>query len=344
MPTVSCDKAGCTVVDTGTCLLSHPEPSSCPHFHELSREEESAGPAGTTTDEEVEALPLPSLAARRFPPGLELGVDDAAEIMRARYSYLVGILGSWDAGKTCFLLSLYLMASRAGLPPSYLFAGSQTLQGFEARARRLREWSGGPLPEQLADHTSLADPRQPAFLHVALRETSGMKRLLDVVLTDLPGEWSKNLVDRAATADRFMFLQRADGLIVVVDGPRLDSAAQHPELQRSRHLLERLVQAVGVDAKVPLVLLVSKSDRLKMKRPAAVDDLAHHAETLGFRPEVVLCAAFSEDPATIPNGLGVFESLEKILSSGRASRLSTASAQHGMQNERAFIRFSNPSI
>jgi hypothetical protein len=314
----ACNKAGCTVADTGTCLLSNPAPRTCPHFRQVDQEEDLTRRAPVSA-EGVDAFSLPGLPARRFPAGLELGLEDAAEIMRARYASLIGILGSWDAGKTCYLLSLYLMASRASLPPKYIFAGSRTLQGFEDRARRLREWSGGPLPEQLADHTSLADPRRPALLHLALRETTGAKRLMDLLLTDLPGEWSKNLVDRADTAERFMFLRRADGIMLVIDGPRLDSTAQHSELQRSKHLLERLVHAVGVDITTPLILLVSKCDRINMKRPRPVDEIEEHARSLGFKPQVVMCAAFSLIPATVPNGVGVMEALEKILVYDQAS-------------------------
>ena len=338
MANETCDHAGCQVVESGSCLLSHPDPSACPHFRDLTvnaiADESITVPSGQT-----EPSHLPGAAARRFSAGLELGLEDAAEIMRARYSHLVGILGSSNAGKTCFLLSLYLMASRGALPKTHLFAGSRNLPGFEARARLLRVWKGGPLPEKLADHTTLADPRQPGFLHLALRETSGAKRLLDVLLTDLPGEWSKNLVNQAATVDRFTFLQRADGIVIVVDGPVLNSATRHSELQRSRHLLDRLVQSVGVDVTTPLFLLVSKYDRLEMQRPAAVDDLAHHAKSLGFRPEVVLCAAFSTIPETVKNGLGVFETLEKIVAFTPTAGNDDTSADITTVHQRAFLNF-----
>lgn len=343
MATGTCEKAGCTVADTGICLLSHSDPNTCPHFDAARDREESAKPV-PQAPELTEPLPLPGSAARGFPAGLELGTEDAAETMGARYSYLVGILGSWDAGKTCFLLSLYLMASHGAIPPKYLFAGSQTLPGFEARARRIRRWKGGPLPEQLADHTSLAHPRQPAFLHLALRETGGAKRLFDVMLTDLPGEWSKDLVDRAATADRFTFLRRSDGIIVVVDGPLLNSKSRHSELLRSKYLLERLVQSVGVEVATPLVLLISKCDRLQMKRPEAIDELERHAKSLGFSPEVVLCAAFSATPETVQSGLGVFEALEKILAHAPVPRHETASPHKAAAGGRAFLNFHHRAI
>ena len=338
MITHTCTSPGCQVLESGTCLLSYPDPNACPHYRDVTvtakPDEVIPAPSGQT-----EALPPPGSAARLFSAGLELGVEDAAEIMRARYSHLVGILGSSDAGKTCFLLSLYLMACRGGLPKSHLFAGSRTLPGFEARARLLRLWKGGPLPEKLADHTTLADPRQPGFLHLALRETGGARRLYNVLLTDLPGEWTTNLVNRGATSDRFSFLRRADGIVLVVDGPLLTSATRHSELQRSRHLLDRIVHSVGVDVTTPLLLLVSKCDRLKMQRPAAIDDLEHHAKVLGFRPEVVLCAAFSTIPESVENGSGVFETVEKILADPRTVGHNESSHEQTSVSQRAFLKF-----
>ena len=338
MVTQACDYPGCQVLASGSCLLSHPDPVTCPHFGDVAvpivADESSAAPS----EEAVLSQP-PGSAARLFSAGLELGLEDAAEIMRARYSHLVGILGSSAAGKTCFLLSLYLMASRGGLPTSHLFAGSRTLPGFEARARLLRMWKGGPLPDRLADHTRLADPRQPGFVHLALRETGGAKRLCNVLLSDLPGEWSADLVKRAATSSRFGFLRRADGIVLVVDGPVLKSATRHAELQRSRHLLDRLVHSVGVDVTTPLVLLVSKYDRLHMRRPAAIDYLAEHARSLGFRPDVVLCAAFSTVPETVENGLGVFETVERVLADAPTVSHSRSSGDDLAASRRAFLSF-----
>lgn len=337
--TGTCEKPGCTVADSGICLLSHADLSMCPNFLVAgdNDNEEAVGPAAPPPQAKS-PLPSPGSAARRFPLGLELGTEDAAVIMRARYTYLIGVLGSWDAGKTCFLLSLYLMASRGALPPDYLFAGSQTLQGFEQLARHIRKWKGGRLPDQLADHTNLADPRQPALLHLALREVRRAKRLLDVMLTDLPGEWSKHLVERAATAERFKFLRRADGIVLVIDGPLLNSKSRHVELQRSKHLLERLIQTVGVEITTPLILLISKCDRLKMERPAVVDELEEHAKDLGFMPQVVLCAAFSNIPHIVANGLGVFEALGAILSDIN-SPLPTVGSRPIALAGRAFLNF-----
>ena len=334
MTTVSCGKQGCTITETGICLLSHAPPSECPNYRAI---EEADGLQPTSPNSSGDPIPQAASIARQFPLGLELGSDDAAAIMASRYAHLIGVLGSWDAGKTCFLLSLYMMASRGALPGRFSFAGSQTLPGFEARARRLREWKGGQLPAQLADHTSLAHPRQPALLHMALREASHQRGRFDVLLTDLPGEWSKNLVDRVDTAGRFAFLLRADGLIIVVDGPLLESKAKHAEIQRTKHLLDRLVDAVGIDTSTPLVLLISKGDKLNQKIPPFVGELEDYARRLGFQPHVILCAAFSTAPQQMKNGQGVFEALEVILLADVPNKTRSSSQEAEPRTGRAFL-------
>jgi hypothetical protein len=262
-------------------------------------------------EETVTEGSIPTSGTRTFHTGLELGIEDALEVTRANYSHLIGILGAWDAGKTCFLLSLYLLAARAALPNGYRFAGSLTLKGFEDRARRLRKWKGGPLPEQIADHTSLSDTRQAALLHLALRGGSDDRRF-DLLLPDLPGEWCKNLVDRGSTADRFSFLKRADGIILVVDGKALDSTSKRVEITRSKHLLERLKESVGVDLTVPMTILVSKGDAIGMKLPSAAVEVLEHATSLGFGAKAVVAAAFSYN-AAVASGTGVFEALEPLI-------------------------------
>ncbi|MCL5746176.1 MAG: hypothetical protein M1541_19975, partial [Acidobacteria bacterium] len=182
----TCGNPDCTVSATGKCLLSHENLAECPHFRAGDWEREVEVAEATPAARVETSLPQ-KMAGRKFHLGAELGVEDALEIMSARYAHVIGVLGSTDAGKTCFLSSLYLMASGGSLPAPYQFAGSLTLQAFEERARGLRQWKDGQLPSQLADHTVLTDPRQPSLLHLGLRESAGERRRFDLLLTDLPG-------------------------------------------------------------------------------------------------------------------------------------------------------------
>lgn len=336
----SCEKVGCTVAESGICLLSHAAPESqCPHFKvgvTVGQTDNGATAAQPIGKEPL--IPSASDVARKFHTGLELGTDDALEITRSRYAHLIGVLGSYDAGKTCFLLSLYLMASRGVLPAEYAFAGSLTLKGFEDRARRLREWKGGPLPSQLVDHTSLADPRRPGLLHLAMRQRAGERRRYDLLLTDLPGEWSKNLVDRADTASRFEFLRRADGIVLVVDGPSLLGSQRHSVVERTRLLMERLTASVGIDTSTPTVILLSKCDEIDMTRPPLVDDLVRFGSELGLAPRAMMSAAFSRN-AAVPNGTGVFEAIAHIINpTSPALQGQPRTLRYG-ESDRAFATF-----
>jgi len=149
--------------------------------------------------------------------------------------------------------------------------------------------------------------------------------MFDLLLTDLPGEWTDNLVLRASYAEAFRFLNRADGIILVVDGKQLMSDEhRHGELQRMRYFSDRLANDVNVSRDTPFVIVVSKSDEIGMQMPPAANDLRDHLVSLGFPATTISAAAFSRTPETVRNGTGVFDAIERILfhpvSSNGASR------------------------
>jgi hypothetical protein len=260
-------------------------------------------------------VPKPKIQpGRKFHHGNELGTQDALGITSTRYAHLIAVLGSSDAGKTCFLSSLYLMASGGALPSDFEFAGSETLQAFDDRARGLREWQNGQLPSQLVDHTFLSDKRQPSLLHLSIREAQVERRRFDLLLTDLPGEWTDNLVLKASNAESFKFLHRADGIILMVDGNRLMSDERHADLQHMRYFTDRLANDVGVSKNTPFIILVSKCDEIAMQMPPTADELRAHVESLGFPATVILSAAFSRNPDEVASGTGVFSAVQTILS------------------------------
>jgi hypothetical protein len=302
---VSCSNPDCTVAATGKCLLLHEDPRSCPQFLHLAKATARGDPESATND-------LGDIG-RQFHAGNELGIEEAAELMRMRYTSIIGILGQYDVGKTCFLSSLYLLAACGGLGPQLRFAGSLTLSGFEARARRLRQWKDGALPHQLVDHTSLSDPRVPALLHLALQEVAGMHRRFELLLTDLPGEWSKALIADVGNAERFRFLSRADGIVLVLDGPKLRSELRHQEVHSAELLLSRVADTIRIDRAIPLVIMVSKADELQLDVPADVAKVDRCACDLGFSPIVVPVAAISRKPDEVKSGTGVLDVIEHIL-------------------------------
>jgi hypothetical protein len=212
------------------------------------------------------------------------------------------------------LNALYLLASHAGLEPRFRFAGSLTLAGFELRTRRLRKWENGQLPEQLAEHTTHADPRNPGLLHLSLSDDRHGSRRIELLLTDLPGEWTTRLIEQSQTSERFGFLQRADGLVIAVDGLRLrDPSQKHVELLNLEHLVDRLADAVDLDRRVPIFFVACKADASGVELPPGLNRVVEHARGKGFVAHAVAVASFSRKPDEVANGHGIQALMESIV-------------------------------
>src|SRR4029077_3525643 len=127
------------------------------------------------------------------------------------------------AGKTAALVSLYLLASRAQLR-GFGFADSRTLMAFNEISQGALDWNEGKLPDQLTQHTELADDRTAGFLHLRLRHEES-EETCDFLLPDLPGEWTTSFVDKDRN-DRLQFLKRADVIWLMMDGAQLRDTSQ----------------------------------------------------------------------------------------------------------------------
>ena len=307
MSTGRCSLAECTLAVTGMCVLAHSPASGCPNF--LSEPE----PADHGTPD----LPKSDLRTRPLSAGNELGTQELASQMAQRYGTVVGVLGDTGTGKTCLLSALYLLASIAELRIGLTFGGSSTLVGFEQRLRLLRSWEGAGLPDQLVEHTILADPRRPGFVHLAFNDAR-LRTTHDLYFSDLPGEWTTDLIKRVSVVTRFLFLRRADVLLVAVPAPSLLRAdKRHNEVQNCRILLQRLRDAVGVDQRVPVVFAITRCDLTGPSLPPAAYEVAAASQEFGFsNTSIVPVAAFSarED---VPSGFGLGDLMEAILGSPR---------------------------
>jgi hypothetical protein len=315
---LACSKQDCTVAATDTCLLLNIPAETCPNVIIQADDEKQAPADGAASTEQSQEE-----VGRIFFSGFELGTSEAAEIMRANYGTVIAVLGQYDTGKTCFLASLYLMTACRGIGDELGFAGSLTLNGLEMRARRLREWKEGALPKQLADHTVLADPRKPAIVHLGLRGRSNDRQRYDLLITDLPGEWSTDLIKDAGVADRFTFLKRADGIVIALDGPMLNGPERHAAAQNAKLLVSRLADTLNVNRSLPFVLMVTKADEVRMQVPNIVASLEEHARKAGFSPKVIPVAAISRNPAEVKSGTGVMDVIEYILGRYATSSLPT---------------------
>jgi len=169
-----------------------------------------------------------------------------------------------------------------------------------------------------------------------LRETIEGRRRFDLLLTDLPGEWTKSLIDNAEAESRFRFLHRADGIIIVIDAPSI-VADRHGEIFNAKLLLSRLAENINLDRTVPIIILISKYDKLEGGSLPDIQKLVEHGVKLGFAVDVIKAAAFSSVPERIPNGMGVVAAIERILS--HRSSFCGVESQPNPAESRSFLRF-----
>ena len=290
-----CARPDCTVAETGICLLNH-EPSSCPDR--------------VVTAEAEAGVEVPRLRKTAFPGSRAFTLSEARGLMAERYAHLVGILGEPNAGKTGCLVSLYLSVGQR-LLDGFSFADSRTLMGFEEISQGARRWNEGRIPEQITDHTELPDDRTAGFLHLRLARAKQASPV-DLLCSDLPGEWTTALVDHNRV-DRLGFLRRADVIWLVVDGTELVTQAKRQLcVFRTKLVIERLDQFLGCRPR--LILVVTRRDR-EMPAEDVVQTICAEGTRRGFETESVAVASFSYD-GVVAAGTGILALLQRTTAFG----------------------------
>ena len=288
MNELTCNNNECTVGETGICVLNN-APDDCPH-RTPDREADSIEESSTVP--EVSVLPS-SRESRRFASSSTLGLDDVRVLMRNEYCHVVGLLGEPDSGKTACLVSLYLLLSRNALD-GFTYADSRSLMALDELSRGARRWEAG-MPEQMIAHTVRSDGRAVGFLHFRLVRRSDRARV-NVLIPDLPGEWTTSLVDGNRT-DRLDFLKSADSIWLMIDGRRLanDSQRLHA-IHRTNLLIDRLV--AFLNPAIPALRLVVTRRDLATPTADTLERILDRRARYNLDIAVDHTASFSEDANT----------------------------------------------
>ena len=273
-----CTNSDCTFAQTGICVLNN-DADECPNLISEQEEETSDDTSLTHADP--------------FPRSDVLGLDDVRTLMRNEYCRVVGLLGVPDSGKTACLVSFYLMLSRNEVK-GFSFADSKSLMALDELSRGARRWPSAA-PDQMTAHTRLADGRSPGFLHFKLMRKPDCIRQ-HLVITDLPGEWSTDLIEKNRT-DRLSFLRAADVLWLMVDGQSLaNREKRHGATYRTSLLIDRLADLLSPD--IPAMRLVVS--RLDLGKPPddTLQQLRDRAARHNIELSVSHIASFSKSKET----------------------------------------------
>lgn len=316
-----CSFDSCTYSITGRCIQGMPE-SECPHLQETDDLEEASSapleleesdwhrPEGIE-DAAGHAVLQPAEEMPRLPSSMTLGRAEAQELMCSEATTMVGIVGLPGSGKTACLVSAYLLLSR-GTFRGYSYADSRSLMALEQISRGSRQWAAVE-QRQLTVRTELADDRLAGFLHFKLRRTAD-GRLLNVLLPDLPGEWSSSLIDKA-DSERFEFIKSAAVIWIMVDGRDFaDTKKRNYAIHRTELLITRLAEIV-TPSSTRLILVPSWKDIGEFPQ-TAFDQVQAEAASHGFSLIFSPVASFSQNNL-VPPGEGVAELLNITLNHSR---------------------------
>lgn len=306
-----CQNENCTFNATGSCVVGNP-PEDCPHRPDVEDSEGNEPPDGAPDegDDELEAeievydgeadadiasrlagavLAAPTDDLLTFPASRTLGIPQANAMMEDRPTCLVGIVGLAGAGKTAALVSAYLMLAK-GQFEGFSYADSDTLRAFEEIAGASRKWDKGNPPEQITSHTTLSNDREAGFLHLRLRRDAD-GRLFDILLPDLPGEWSRALIDRK-DGERLSFLGAASVIWLMVDGRQFaDDSRVANARYRASLLIERLADLLG--HRRPRIFVVPTWQDKQPFPQEEAELLADYGAQFGFDVDTVPVASFS---------------------------------------------------
>jgi len=217
---------------------------------------------------------------------------------------MIGVLGLPGSGKTAALVSAYLLLSRGKLK-GFDFLDSRSLRAFDDISHGARVWKEGQRWEDITAHTELSDDRTPGFMHLRVRRTSD-DRVFDLLLPDLPGEWSTSLID-TDRSDRWQFLQGADVLWIVIDGDELKKT-RNLLVHRTQLLLARL--AATLTRRPPVTLVITRRDHGSPDE-AAMSALINEANRLGFSASTTSIASFKNGAESSP-GFGISELIASV--------------------------------
>lgn len=320
-----CSFDSCTFSITGRCIQGLSE-SECPHIDEAAEQGEISAQEsvegvwsragaqwqGDSEEGAGQAVLEPTQEMPRLPPSMTLGSEEAENLMCSEYTTMVGIVGLPASGKTACLVSAYLLLSR-GQFEGYAYADSRSLMAFEQISRGSRQWATAETPRQLTVRTELADDRQPGFLHFKLRRKAD-NRFFNILLPDLPGEWSRTLIDRADST-RFEFIKSATVIWIMVDGREfVDPIQRNYATYRTELLITRLAEVLH--SPTPRIILVPSWKDIGEFPKATFDLIQAAGRDAGFNIILAPIASFSENVDVEP-GEGVANLLNITLNHDR---------------------------
>ncbi len=253
-------KVECTDPKEEGCLLGLRDYKECPYLKNGSEQVES-------TDIIVDNdLPI-------YWTGNSFGEIDLKSLTYEKRPYIIGLVGSSNAGKTTLLATLYMLLRSGEKFKDFSFVGSKTLLGWENLAHFLTLKADNQT--QFPPHTSRNTGRVPGMLHLKLKDKKGL--IHDFLFTDAPGEWFQTWANKAddenAKGARWID-ENSDAFLLFADCKSFSTKLGEARLEL-KSIAERLRNNIE-DRNVALVWSISDfivNEKVKSKIENSICDL-----------------------------------------------------------------------
>ena len=248
-----CKLTDCPMERDGKCLEG--KGLACPNLVADAALDE---PSNAKDAAEFDVAPVPKPTLVRLYTGRPLEISEARLLTQHRRARVVTLVGPKESGKTSLLARL-LQLFQLGPVGAHNFAGSRTLPMFEELNWLATIESGVATPTMGRSNRQ----HDNSLLHIKVRDGRGERPPIDVLLNDVAGETFPEAIASEGTCRSLGCLQRADHLIVLVDGGALAGASlRQDSMSKARTFVDRALQAQLIDSRTILHLVISKLDLL----------------------------------------------------------------------------------
>lgn len=250
----------------GRCMDGITPVTECKHLITATNPgkapQDTAVTAGTNgrddTDDEIATVEFDPEMHVHLPSGLELSVTDASAVLNREGGTVVAFIGFRETGKTSLFSSLYNLF-QSGPIDGLLFAGSDTLVAFEERCHDTRLASGREIPV-----TPRSEKTGIHYLHLRVVDTKAGDKENTFIFADRSGEYFKDATNDTSVCAQFIELQRADVIVLLVDGEKLLKRDERPVvLANCGALVQTLIDNGKLTPKDRINVVLSKIDSIK---------------------------------------------------------------------------------
>lgn len=244
-----CSNEKCELEASGMCAEGHEDISECPNCSENNSEL-------LVQSEESES---PSSKFIELHSGHDLSLDETFAITSKSMTRLIVLAGSSESGKTTLLASIYEMFQKSPFA-GYLFAGSETLLGFEERCHLVRIASNRTEP--YTKRTTMG--HDDKFLHLKVCKESDSTFLQDILFSDISGERYEHASNSDEDCKQLKIIRRADHFGLVIDGEKISNLdTRQSAFQDAKNIMRRCVENGMIGASSFVSVIFSKYDLYK---------------------------------------------------------------------------------